>query len=148
MIALLARFSNYLMAGMAVMIVVLSGLVWLEHHNYISTLTEYSDFKADVKAKGEAAIIAKLKKEKEDAETIRIAVASRDSALIKLRQHQASAASSRLPFLPASTENRVCLNRTQFESAIGDLVTDLQEIAGTGDLALIDLQTFISSWPK
>lgn len=126
----------------------LAGWGYFEHNRFIKKSLELTEFVSQTQINAAVATAEKARKEKEDAERIQNAVIARDAAINKLRQHQASAASSRLPFLPASTENRVCLNRTQFESAIGSLVTDLQGLVGEGDIALIDLQTFIESWPK
>ena len=139
-----------LVIGGVLLVIILSlfGYARWEHSRYVETKADYDTFIIKAQVLAAERLAENARKEKEYAENIRLAESDRNIAVAKLRDNQKRADLSRLPFLPASTENRVCLNRTQFESAIGDLVADLQEIAGTGDLALIDLQTFISSWPK
>src|SRR3972149_6362546 len=83
----------------------LTGWGYYEHNRFIKKSLEFTEFVSQTQINAAVAVAEKARKEKEDAERIRVANASRDAAIIKLRQYQASAASSRLPFLPASTKN-------------------------------------------
>jgi len=131
-----------------VILLAVGGYGLWEHSRYVSTKADYDGFVSKAQILAAERLVENVKKEGEYREKIRLAESARNDSLTKLRDYQKRADLSRMSFLPASPEDRVCFNRTRFESAIGTLVADLQAIAGTGDIALIDLQTILSSWQK
>ena len=106
---------------------------------------EYADFKADVKAKGEAAIENARKidqenakrKEKSDAERKRMVIANADLA----RRLRDSASESSLPRPAADTgiPETACFRRADLDAAIQRFTTGIAGIVTQGDAAVTDL---------
>lgn len=108
---------------------------------------EYSQFVAEVKAKGEAAQKAaqeqelKDKKAKEKADHENAVNRKRIADLTKrLRERPAG---SGVPAAPAGSRrpDLACFDRAEFERAYGTLVARLRELADEGTAATIDLDT-------
>ena len=137
----------YLMGGVTLVLLSLTTWGFYERSAKLSIKAEYDGFVTKAQILAAERLAENKRKEAEYNERIKKAESARTAAVKRLRD-QSHSGIPRLPFLPASTEARICFNRTQLESAIGVLVKDLQGIATDGDLALIDLQTFVESWPR
>ena len=145
MIPLLFRFKSYM-----IILAILSALfgwgMW-ERSGKLSIKADYDGFVTKAQILAAERLAENQRKEAEYNERIKKAESARVASVKRLRDQNHSGI-PRLPFLPATTEARICFDRTKLDAAIGILVKDLQGIATDGDLALIDLQAFVSSWPR
>lgn len=115
------------------------------------TTAEFESYQSQQEALEAQAKSHKIEKESSDATRITSALSERDVARNRVRELEKTNGQQRLPILPTAaqgTGNRVCLDRSKFESAFGKLNTDLQGIAEVGDLALIDNKAWLSAWPR
>ena len=141
--------------GIALLVIALAmGAAYFKgkHEGMAEVQQKYDLFVAQVNAAGEKAKADALQKEKENDAKITAANTSRDSALARLRDAQASANAGRriLSGIPtsASSPDKICFSRAKFESAFGTLNTDLQGLTQRGDTAIIDNKAWLSSWPS
>lgn len=123
------------------------------HHAGAQEVQQKFDlFTAQVNAAGEKARADAAIKEKNDEAKITAANTSRDAALARLRDAQASANAGRriLSGIPAASgsPDKICFSRAKFESAFGTLNTDLQGLTQRGDTAIIDNKAWLNSWPS
>jgi len=119
-------------------------------HDAASVRAEFADFKVQNQLVAIKAEAAKAEKEKKDAERINHAVASRDSAISRLRKSQANPRSG---FVPNSTgtadaDSRVCYDRQALDSALRKLDSGVSQIVGSCDQTVIDALSLLSAWPK
>jgi len=118
-------------------------------HEVTTVRTEFSNFKVQLAAATAKAEIEKAQKEKDNAERINHAIASRDSAISRLRNQVRSSSS----FVPrdtgaATASGAVCYDAAGLNAAIQRLDSGVQEIAGSGAEAVINLLSILQSWPK
>ena len=137
----------YLAGGLAIILLSLTTWGLWERNSKLSIKAEYDGFISKAQILAAERLAENQRKEAEYNERIKKAESARTAAVKRLRDQNHSGI-PRLPFLPASTEARICFDRPKLDAAIGILVKDLQGIATDGDLALIDLQTFVESWPR
>ena len=141
-------FKSYIIGGTFILILLsLVGYGYFEHSRFINMRDKHENFILKTEILAEERRIENQRKEAEYNERIKKAESARVAAVKRLRD-QTNSGIPRLPFLPTSTEARICFDRSKLDAAFGILVKDLQGIATDGDLALIDLQTFVSSWPR
>ena len=138
-------FTAWIAIGASVAILGLSVAVKVQSSRLASCKQEYADFKADVKAKGEAAIENARKidsenakrKEKSDAERKRLIIANNGLA-DRLRDN---ASRSSLPSTSgtAGIPETACFRRADLDAAIQRFTTGIAGIVTQGDAAVTDL---------
>jgi len=138
-------FTAWIAIGASVAILGLSVAVKVQSSRLASCKQEYADFKADVKAKGEAAIENARKidqenakrKEKSDAERKRLIIANNGLA-DRLRDN---AARSSLPETAGNTgiPETACFKRADLDAAIRGFTLSVSGIVTQGDAAVTDL---------
>ena len=138
-------FTAWIAIGASVAILGLSVAVKVQSSRLASCKQEYADFKADVKAKGEAAIENARKidsenakrKEKSDAERKRLIIANNGLA-DRLRDN---AARSSLPETSgtAGIPETACFKRPDLDAAIRKFTSGIAGIVTQGDAAVTDL---------
>lgn len=134
-----------------ILLIVILGLTSWGLSERIGKLTieeKYNDFVSKAQILAAERLAENQRKETEYRERLKTAEFARDVAMRKLRERRESSSLSGMSLTPETATNRVCFNRTQLESAFRILVTDLQGISEQGDIALIDLQTVLSGWPR
>ena len=111
--------------------------------------TKYDLFVAQVNAAGEKARADALTKEKENADKVATAVASRDAALNSLRQASARLAASRVPLVPAAAagSNSQCFSPKALTAAVESYRAAVFGLVAEGERANIDAAALIKSWP-
>ena len=111
--------------------------------------TKYDLFVAQVNAAGEKARADAAIKEKENADKVASAVASRDAALNSLRLASARARSGFVPAAPAGSadSNRVCYSRQALDAALRSLDTGVSRLLTEGDTQVINAATLLKAWP-
>lgn len=124
----------------------LIGYGYFEHNRFLKTKAEYSEFVTKSELNAAIATAEKERKEKEYANQILDAHRSRNIALAKLRQHQASAAERALSL--ASSSALVCYEGTELDVAYRILVTGLRAVSKEGDENTIELNQMIEAWPE
>ena len=119
-------------------------------HQAATVRAEFTEFKTQLALTAAKAETEAKQKERDNAERINHAVASRDSALASLRRQQAAARSSFLPRDPgsASPDSNVCFDRARLDDALSKLDSGIQEIAGSGAEAVINLLSVLQAWPR
>ena len=137
-----------MVGGLLLVILALTTWGFYERSGKLSIKADYDGFVAKAQILAAERLAENARKEKEYETKLRNAESARAAAIAKLREHQKRTDLSGMSFLPATPTNRVCFDRTQLESAIGNLVKDLQGLAEQGDIGLIDLRTVLDSWPK
>ena len=112
--------------------------------------TKYDLFVAQVNAAGEKARADALTKEKENADKVATAVASRDAALNSLRLASARLAASRVPLVPAAAagSNSQCFSPKALTAAVERYRQRIADLGTEGDRAQIDGQAILRSWPQ
>ena len=137
-----------LLGGIGLVILALTTWGFAERSGRLSIKADYDGFVAKAQILAAERLAENQRKEAEYRERLKTAEFARDAAMRKLREHRANTSLSGMSLTPETATNRVCFNRTELESAFRILVTDLQGLAEQGDIALIDLQTVLASWPQ
>lgn len=119
-------------------------------HDAASVRAEFSEFKTQIALTAAKAEAQAKQKETDNANRINHAVASRDAALVSLRRSQARSTSSFVPRDPgaAGADSYVCYDRAKLDGSLRVLDSGIQDIAGSGAEAVINLLTILQSWPR
>jgi hypothetical protein len=124
----------------AVLIASILGYAWYEHTRFLNLKIEYQDFI-------ENSLALQLKKEKEHAIQLNVALGMRDDAYRKLRFSEDRARSLQRS-LAAAGVSRVCYSADGLNTAYRELVSEIRAIAGEGQAGLIDNKAWLDSWPQ
>ena len=95
-----------------------------------------------------AQILENARKEKENAERVKSAESGRDVAIKRLRDESARISGMHVTPTPADGSERLCFSSGGLDSAVQQLITDVQGLVETGDIAIINNRAWMNSWPR
>src|SRR3989304_1211500 len=132
-----------LVIGGVLLVIILSlfGYARWEPSRYVETKADYDTFIIKAQVLAAERLAENRRKEIEYQERLKTADAARSILLNRLRDSEASTHSIGMSLFAATTQSRVCLDKSRSDEAFTRLVADLQGLAQQGDIALIDLQT-------
>jgi hypothetical protein len=148
------KLEIYGIAFVVLALALAAGGFYEHHQGYLAgkkeVQAEFDAFKNEVKAAGLKAEQDKLAKEKQDAEKITAAVASRDAALNSLR---IAAARPRGGFVPsaapgAADGGRICYDRQALDAALRRLDSGVSGLITEGDGQVINALSLLRAWPS